>query len=263
MISSKIGVPLAFDSYTEDMCLENKGRNAYARILIQISVSSNWKCSINVNTWDFVSNTEVTLTLPVEYAGKPHSCSHCKVFGHLDKVCAAALVSSPIALQPESSIKRQPDTQPPYTTRTSEGFTVVTKKNNNKPQHGKQSSLVGSGISPNNQSFGGSEKTFFFYDLNPAELNAVNRFDVLNSIDDSFTILCDESGIVTPITPLPTTSSSTLPNNNSGTHAKLTLHLPYLTSSVVYSGLEAPSEPTPMITQFLEKESNTCESVSQ
>ncbi|CAI9266175.1 unnamed protein product [Lactuca saligna] len=37
IIASKIGIPLAFDSIIEDMCIEHKGRNVYARILVDMS----------------------------------------------------------------------------------------------------------------------------------------------------------------------------------------------------------------------------------
>ncbi|KAL7612680.1 hypothetical protein Lser_V15G05846 [Lactuca serriola] len=43
IIASKLGIPLAFDSFTEEMCLEHKGRNAYARILIEMSAEKEWK----------------------------------------------------------------------------------------------------------------------------------------------------------------------------------------------------------------------------
>ncbi|KAL7589389.1 hypothetical protein Lser_V15G40879 [Lactuca serriola] len=90
-IASKIGIPLAFDSFTEDMCLEHKGRNAYARILVEIAAGKEWRKKIDIATWDFVSNSAVIQSFDVEYAWIPSRCNHCKVYGHVDKVCAAAM----------------------------------------------------------------------------------------------------------------------------------------------------------------------------
>ncbi|CAH1447973.1 unnamed protein product [Lactuca virosa] len=91
IIASKLGVPLAFDSFTEEMCLDHKGRNAYARILVEMSTEKEWKKKIEISTWDFVTNFAVIQSFDVEYAWIPSRCSHCKVYGHMDKVCMAAL----------------------------------------------------------------------------------------------------------------------------------------------------------------------------
>ncbi|XP_052621734.1 uncharacterized protein LOC128127314 [Lactuca sativa] len=90
-IASKIGIPLAFDSFTEDMCLEHKGRNAYARILVEMAAGKEWRKKNDIATWDFVSNSAVIQSFDVEYAWIPSRCNHCKVYGHVDKVCAAAM----------------------------------------------------------------------------------------------------------------------------------------------------------------------------
>ncbi|CAH1427739.1 unnamed protein product [Lactuca virosa] len=91
IIASKLGVPLAFDSFTEEMCLEHKGRNAYARILVEMAADKEWMRKIEVSTWDFVTNSAVVQSFDVEYAWMPSRCNHCKVYGHTDKVCLAAL----------------------------------------------------------------------------------------------------------------------------------------------------------------------------
>ncbi|CAH1412935.1 unnamed protein product [Lactuca virosa] len=86
IIASKLGVPLAFDSFTEEMCLEHKGRNAYARILVEMAADKEWKRKIEVSTWDFVSNFVVTQSFDVEYARIPSRCNHCKVYGFTEVV---------------------------------------------------------------------------------------------------------------------------------------------------------------------------------
>ncbi|XP_052623926.1 uncharacterized protein LOC128134194 [Lactuca sativa] len=68
IIASKIEIPLAFDSFTEDMCLEHKGRNAYARILVEMAAEKEWRKKIEVSIWDFVSNSAVIQSFDVEYA---------------------------------------------------------------------------------------------------------------------------------------------------------------------------------------------------
>ncbi|KAL7585161.1 hypothetical protein Lser_V15G44668 [Lactuca serriola] len=73
------------------MCLEHKGRNAYARILVEMAAGKEWRKKIDIATWDFVSNSAVIQSFDVEYAWIPSRCNHCKVYGHVDKVCAAAM----------------------------------------------------------------------------------------------------------------------------------------------------------------------------
>lgn len=91
IVASKLGIPLAFDSFIEEMCLNHKGRNAYARMLIEMSSDTVWKNSIDICTWYFVTEKAISQCFHVEYAWNPSRCSHCKVFGHEDKVCAAAM----------------------------------------------------------------------------------------------------------------------------------------------------------------------------
>lgn len=91
IVASKLGIPLAFDSFIEEMCLNHKGRNAYARMLTEMSADIVWKNSIDICTWYFVTEKAISQCFHVEYAWNPSRCSHCKVFGHEDKVCAAAM----------------------------------------------------------------------------------------------------------------------------------------------------------------------------
>lgn len=73
------------------MCLEHKGRNAYARILVEMSVDREWKKTIEVTTWDFMMNCDVSQEFVVEYAWCPSRCGHCKAFGHFEKFCMVAM----------------------------------------------------------------------------------------------------------------------------------------------------------------------------
>ncbi|KAI3708114.1 hypothetical protein L2E82_37182 [Cichorium intybus] len=283
MVASKIGIPLAFDTYTEDMCLEHIGRNAYARILIEISVDSNWKESVAVNTWDFIANAPTCLTLPVEYSWKPSSCVHCKVFGHSEIVCAAAISSklvidlSPKPNPSNSEVAKDDQIAPPV------NFTVVTRRNkksynhidrslpkvgplpkstrngnrigffkpySHPPNSGKKISVAVSGVVDPKKVASNNHITILkrplnvssqhtkppspvpsvslkldvnlsslsltlpstsnpsrvkmsrsVYDIEPDGLNGKNRFEILNAIDESFSVLCDQDGAAFPIEP--------------------------------------------------------------
>ncbi|KAI3724125.1 hypothetical protein L2E82_35892 [Cichorium intybus] len=50
---------------------------------------------------------------------------------------------------------------------------------------------------------GSRVKPCSIYDINPEDISECNRFDILNALDDSFIVLCDESGHVSPIIPAP------------------------------------------------------------
>ncbi|KAI3750471.1 hypothetical protein L2E82_21109 [Cichorium intybus] len=184
MVPSKIGIPLAFDTYTEDMCLEHTGRNAYARILIEISVDSNWTESVAVNTWDFIANAPTCLILPVEYSWKPSSCVHCKVFGHSESVCAASISSKLV-----TDLSPKPNPNP----------------SNSKVAKNDQ-------IAPPDDFTSFSDPTLYLesfwgkmsrsvYDSDPDGLNGKNRFEILNAIYESFCVFCDQDGAAFPIEP--------------------------------------------------------------
>ncbi|XP_023758687.1 uncharacterized protein LOC111907124 [Lactuca sativa] len=111
------------------MCLEHKGRNAYARILIEMSAEKEWKRNIDISTWDFVTNSAVIQRFDVEYAWVPSRCSHCKVYGHMDKICMASMkVNNPMQNR-DNGINKEDKGK--YVI-DNEGYTkVVNKKNRN------------------------------------------------------------------------------------------------------------------------------------
>ena len=127
IIASKLGIPLAFDSFTEEMCLEHKGRNAYARILIEMSADKEWKRNIDISTWDFVTNSAVIQSFDVEYAWMPSRCSHCKVFGHIDKVCMASMMGAKSMQNGGSGISKEDKGK---NVIDDEGFTEFTNRKN-------------------------------------------------------------------------------------------------------------------------------------
>ncbi|KAI3515859.1 hypothetical protein L1887_14764 [Cichorium endivia] len=69
-----------------------------------------------------------------------------------------------------------------------------------KPYPSSQSppSVLSNGSKPSSL-IPGSKKLLSIYDLDPDELCGKNKFDVLSSLDDSFPVLCESSGIVHPI----------------------------------------------------------------
>ncbi|KAI3749965.1 hypothetical protein L2E82_20588 [Cichorium intybus] len=257
-----------------------------------------WNDSIAINTWDFVTNSSTTISLPVEYAWKHPSCSCCLVFRHNDKVCAAAIAShTPNAtLLVLVHVSEEVSMQDPGP--SNDGFALVTKKKSKPNVHNKQnfkmsknpanfnpsqsSNLSGQirnlpkGSENNINRFppphlpcltkivislplvtlwtaeqlhanGRTEHSSSIYDINMNDLNGSNRFDVLNSLDESFTILCNDSGLVSPITPPPSHLLALHLQQNSLIPPAIS---PYLTSSMDCSTLNPSCEDEPIGSQL-------------
>nr|XP_043630013.1 uncharacterized protein LOC122601309 [Erigeron canadensis] len=87
MLASKLGRPVLLDSYTSHMCLQSWGRHSFARALIELGATKDFKDSLivgipNVNREGFTKQ-EVS----IKYVWCPPHCKHCKVFGHEDSFC--------------------------------------------------------------------------------------------------------------------------------------------------------------------------------
>ncbi|KAL4588748.1 hypothetical protein LXL04_001643 [Taraxacum kok-saghyz] len=129
-IASRIGVPLDMDTFTEDMCVEGKGRCAYARVLIKISADRPWEEYIDVQTWDLNTTKGVNHTLQLEYSWVPTRCDKCKVYDHAKSTCPYQLSQEPKATYP-------PPTAPSPTFNSqsnTDGYTVVNKRKRNNPK---------------------------------------------------------------------------------------------------------------------------------
>ena len=85
-IASAVGKPLHMDSLTE-----NKTRLSFARICIEVDLSSKFPKAARLN----LGNGKCT-TIRIEYPWVPHNCSHCQVFGH--KVSKCPLSKTPSVL---------------------------------------------------------------------------------------------------------------------------------------------------------------------
>ena len=71
-IASAVGKPLHLDSP-----IENQSRLSFARICIEVDLNCDFPKSALLN----LGNDKYT-TVIIEYPWVPHSCSHCKVYGH-------------------------------------------------------------------------------------------------------------------------------------------------------------------------------------
>ena len=76
-IASAVGKPLHMDSLTE-----NRTRLSFARICIEVDLSSKFPKTAHLN----LGNGKCT-TIRIEYPWVPHNCSHCQVFGHKISHC--------------------------------------------------------------------------------------------------------------------------------------------------------------------------------
>ena len=86
-IASAVGKPLHMDSLTE-----NRTRLSFARICIEVDLSSKFPKAARLN----LGNGKCT-TIRIEYPWVPHNCSHCQVFGH--KVSKFPLSKTPSVLE--------------------------------------------------------------------------------------------------------------------------------------------------------------------
>ena len=123
-IASRIGIPLDMDTYTKEMCVEGKGRCAYARVLIEISACTPWEEFIEVQTWDLTTKTGVDHSLQLEYSWVPTRCDKCKVYDHSKSTCPLSIIEKPIVTTPAEN------TSTPVfgTTFATDGYTVVTNR---------------------------------------------------------------------------------------------------------------------------------------
>ncbi|CAI9265026.1 unnamed protein product [Lactuca saligna] len=115
------------------MCIEHKGRSAYARILVDMSANKQWTYSIDVGTWDFELDKVAVQNFVVEYVWRTSRCSICKVFGHGDSIFLVGLNGKNLVV--DSNTQGVID-------KDGEGYTMITKKAGNT---GK-ASVKGNGI---------------------------------------------------------------------------------------------------------------------
>ncbi|KAL4563397.1 hypothetical protein LXL04_027438 [Taraxacum kok-saghyz] len=69
------------------MCVEGKGRCAYARVLIEISATKPWEEYIDVQTWDLNTMTGIKHSVQLEYSWVPTRCDKCKVYDNSKSTC--------------------------------------------------------------------------------------------------------------------------------------------------------------------------------
>ncbi|KAI3770647.1 hypothetical protein L6452_01788 [Arctium lappa] len=124
-IASKIGKPLAMDSWTANMCKYAAGKSAFARVLLEVPTRQNWLEKVKIRIPD-PETQEVTLhELRVEYDWKPPMCSHCKIFGHSDSSCVASIAKT-------VATNSSPTVQSNVIGMDKDGFQTVTRKSSPK-----------------------------------------------------------------------------------------------------------------------------------
>ncbi|GJV20228.1 DNA helicase [Tanacetum coccineum] len=104
-ITSKLGTPLMFDSYTSDMCMQSWAREGY------------YTCNIRV-----------------EYEWKPPRCACCKVSGHVQEECPKNIgaVYQPVSKKPtaNTSKNKKKNMEPTKEVSKSNPFEVLTSVDN-------------------------------------------------------------------------------------------------------------------------------------
>ncbi|GJT68150.1 ATPase, F1/V1/A1 complex, alpha/beta subunit [Tanacetum coccineum] len=86
-LASSIGKPVIMDEVTTKMCVTGVGRLGFARILVEIDAEKGIKDKIEVLYKSKNVSEGTKKIVNVEYSWIPCICSHCKVFGHTDRLC--------------------------------------------------------------------------------------------------------------------------------------------------------------------------------
>lgn len=84
-IASGIGRPLFADE-----TISQYNPMKFARLCIEVNLSSSFPSSLFVVVWDNSSQEDRFVEIKVEYQNRPPSCSHCKTFGHSFTRCSKA-----------------------------------------------------------------------------------------------------------------------------------------------------------------------------
>nr|GEU76434.1 hypothetical protein [Tanacetum cinerariifolium] len=161
-ITTKLGTPLTFDSYTSDMCMQSWGRSSYARVMVELQADLELKDNIVMAIPKITRDVYYTCNVHVEYEWKPPRCSSCKVFGHVHEECTKNTGTG------EKKIVKKPS-------QTSRGVPVG-QKVGFKPQKEYRPVTKNPNVSSSGNKKKGVEPTIEVSNLNP--------FDVLNSVDN-------------------------------------------------------------------------------
>lgn len=81
-IASRLGRPIIMDATTAKMCAEGRGRNGYAKVLVEVEAKMGFLQDIELNYKDSNNVVSIVKTAKVEYMWKPLVCTKCEVFGH-------------------------------------------------------------------------------------------------------------------------------------------------------------------------------------
>ncbi|XP_024978974.1 uncharacterized protein LOC112516185 [Cynara cardunculus var. scolymus] len=93
-IASKIGIPLALDSWTANMCKYAAGKSAFARVLLEVPFRNTWIDEVKVRIPDPDTLAMTLYSLRVDYEWKPPTCINCHIFGHSDSACLHTLTKN-------------------------------------------------------------------------------------------------------------------------------------------------------------------------
>jgi hypothetical protein len=86
-LASSLGKPLIMDSMTAKRCQFGEGKIDFARVLVEFTVEKGFRENIVIQYIDKNNVVKGSKSVKVDYAWKPEVCEHCKVFGHVFKVC--------------------------------------------------------------------------------------------------------------------------------------------------------------------------------
>nr|GEY86382.1 hypothetical protein [Tanacetum cinerariifolium] len=109
-IATKLGNPLMLDSYMDAMCTDSRGRDSFARAMVELKSYIMLRDTIVVVVPKFSGEGFILSTIRVEYARASPRCYGCKVFGHVLGECPKKIASD---ILKNSKMSRQPTCGPP------------------------------------------------------------------------------------------------------------------------------------------------------
>ncbi|GJY27406.1 reverse transcriptase domain-containing protein [Tanacetum coccineum] len=125
LITSQLGRPIMLVAYTSTMCQKSRGKNTYARGLVEVSALTPLKDSLIVAILYPDGSRHSLETVEIKYEWYPPRCDLCKIFDHRDS----------------DSPKRAKVVQ--TTTVDNDGFTQVTRKHGKGTQAGNYKQVAG------------------------------------------------------------------------------------------------------------------------
>ncbi|GJX14371.1 zinc knuckle CX2CX4HX4C containing protein [Tanacetum coccineum] len=145
--ATKLGEPKMLDMFTSVMCVNYCGRNSFARALIKLDATCEFKDELVVALPRLNGSGYTRETIRVEYEWKPLRCYPCIIFGHVIDQCPRNIIPVTSTVDndgfQESKFRYEPKGVG-NTSKSGNGSSPSTSKDGNK-----HNTVAGNGSGPN------------------------------------------------------------------------------------------------------------------